>query len=66
MPYNDRMPVLLGANEYDRWLHGTIQDVIGFQFRPPLDDARTVIEHTDDLWRSGNPPASGMPQRALL
>jgi putative SOS response-associated peptidase YedK len=66
MPYNDRMPVLLAADEYNRWLHGSIQDVIAFQFRPPLADARMVIEHTDDRWRSRSAPPSGKPQLALL
>lgn len=66
MPYNDRMPVLLAQKEYDRWLHGSIQDVIAFQFRPPLAGARTVVEHTDDRWRSDAPPPSGKPQLALL
>ncbi|MBN8814519.1 MAG: SOS response-associated peptidase family protein [Sphingomonas sp.] len=65
-PYNDRQPALLGQHEYERWLHGTIQDVIAFQFRPPLPTGRTIIEHTDDRWRSGKPPASGKTQVALL
>ncbi len=66
IPYNDRMPVLLAPQEYDRWLRGSIQDVLEFQFRAPLEDARTIIEHTEDLWRSGSPPPSGRPQLALL
>ena len=66
MPCNDRMPVLLARHEYELWLHGTIKDVICFQFRPPIAAARTVVEHTDDRWRSGSPPPSGRPQRALL
>jgi len=65
-PYNDRMPVLLDPHEYDRWLHGSIQDVIGFQFRAPLAAERTKVLHTDDLWRSGKLPASMQPQLALL
>lgn len=66
MRYNDRMPVLLGPDEYERWLHGSIQDVIGFQFRAPMAPARTIVEHTDDRWRSGSPPPSRRPQLALL
>lgn len=66
MPHNDRMPVLLAASEYDRWLNSSIQDVIGFQFRPPIASSRMVVEHTDDRWRSGSPPPSGKPQLALL
>ena len=66
MPYNDRMPVLLAQKEYDRWLHGSIQHVIAFQFRPPLPASRMIVEHTDDRWRSHALPPSGKPQLALL
>lgn len=41
-PYNDRMPALLIADEYERWLHGSIQDVIDFQFRPPIAAVRII------------------------
>ena len=56
MPYNDRMPVLLGKNEYSRWLRGSISDVIEFQFRPPMAAERIEVTHTDDRWRSGAVP----------
>ncbi len=65
-PYNDRMPVLLGAGEQDRWLHGTIQDVIAFQFRLPIAAERMKIEHSGHLWRSGELPPGLQPQRALF
>jgi len=66
MPYNDRMPVLLGRDEYDRWLHGSIQDVIGFQFRTPMPAERMTILNTEDRWKSGKLPPSMQPQFALL
>ncbi len=66
MPYNDRMPVLIEPHEYERWLHGTIKDVLGFQFRAPPPPARFTIEHTDDLWRSGKLPPTAQPQASLL
>jgi putative SOS response-associated peptidase YedK len=53
---NERMPVLLAPDEYDRWLHGSISDVIGFQFREPVAAERMVVTRTDDLWRSGGLP----------
>ena len=56
MPYNDRMPVLLAPDEYARWLQGGIEDVIAFQFRPPLAADRITILHTEDRWRSGTVP----------
>lgn len=56
MPYNDRMPVLLGQHEYERWLHGSISDVIEFQFRPPIAVDRMTVTHTEDRWRSGAVP----------
>ena len=55
-PTNDRMPVLLEPGEHERWLHGSIEDVIGFQFRPPFSAHRMIVQRTDDLWRSGAPP----------
>lgn len=58
-PANDRMPVLLEPHEHDRWLHGSIQDVIGFQFRPPIAADRMDVIHTDDAWRGGGPPPEG-------
>ena len=66
MPYNDRMPVLLEPADYARWLHGSIQDVIAFQFAAPMAAQRMTLEHTEDRWRSGKPPASMTPQMALL
>jgi len=68
MPFNDRMPVLLAPDEYSRWLHGGIEDVIGFQFiRPPPAAARVDVLHTDDLWRSGKvPDFAARSQMALL
>ena len=49
---NERMPALLDPGEYDWWLRGTIQDVIGFQFRPPVAAERMVVTRTNDAWRS--------------
>ena len=50
---NERMPVLLAPGEFDAWLHGSISDVIGFQFREPFPAERMEVTKTDDLWRSG-------------
>lgn len=67
MPYNDRMPVLLEPHQYERWLHGTIQDVIALQLiDPPMPSERFTVEDTDDLWRSGKLPPSAQPQASLL
>jgi len=49
-PLNDRSPIILAPDEYDRWLTASIQDVIGFQFRAPFPAARMAMERTDDLW----------------
>ena len=68
-PTNDRMPVLLEPSEYDRWLHGSIQDVIQFQYRAPIEAPRMVVEPTEDRWRSGKgPPRPEVqsPQLALI
>ena len=65
-PYNDRMPVLLTSDEYDRWLRASIQDVIGFQFRQPIAAERMTILNTQDRWKSGKLPTSLRPQMALF
>ena len=65
-PTNDRMPVLLDPHDCDRWLHGSIEDVIGFQFRPPFSAERFKVEKTEDLWNSGKRPPSADKQMALL
>jgi hypothetical protein len=48
-----------------RWLHGSIEDVIRFKFRPPVAAARMLVERTDDLWRSHGlptwPPQCSLP-----
>ncbi|MCQ1839148.1 SOS response-associated peptidase family protein [Neorhizobium galegae] len=62
-PFNDRMPVLLKPDEYDRWLHGSIQDVIAFQFREPMPSEDFEILHTRDRWQSGIPPGNAFPRR---
>lgn len=59
-PTNDRMPVLLEQDEIDAWLHGTIQDVIRFQFRPPFAADRMEVIHTDEVWRGGGPPPASI------
>lgn len=65
-PTNDRMPVLLDPQDHDRWLNGSIRDVIGFQFGQPFAAGRFLIEATEDAWRSGKLPATAHPQLALL
>lgn len=60
-PTNDRMPVLLDPQDYDRWLNGSIEDVIGFQFRPPFPAERMVVERTTGRWRSDTLPSTQMP-----
>lgn len=65
-PFNDRMPVLLDAGEWDRWFRGSIQDVIAFQFREPRPSEDFDILQTRDLWRSGVPPLQAMKARASL
>ncbi|HYH70402.1 MAG TPA: SOS response-associated peptidase family protein [Methyloceanibacter sp.] len=48
-PVHDRMPVLLHEEDYDRWLHGSLEDVIEFQERC-FPDELTAIERTADPW----------------
>lgn len=62
-PFNDRMPVLLDAGEWDRWFRGSIQDVIAFQFREPRPSEDFDVLQTRDPWRSGIPPSQAMKAR---
>ncbi|MFA5964963.1 MAG: SOS response-associated peptidase family protein [Sphingomonas sp.] len=53
-PVHDRMPVLLHRDEYDQWLHGGLDDVIGFKERC-FPDALIVMERTTEPWRKRQP-----------
>lgn len=48
-PVHDRMPVLLHADEYDRWLNGSFDDLIGFQERC-FPDALIATDRTSEPW----------------
>lgn len=48
-PIHDRMPVLLMPHEYDQWLHGTFDDVMGFQKRC-FPDALIEMTRTSEPW----------------
>jgi len=48
-PVHDRMPVLLMPDEYDRWLNGSFDDLLGFQNRCFPDDL-IEMRRTDELW----------------
>lgn len=48
-PLNPRMPVLLDPEDHERWLHGSIEDVIHLQFRP-FPAERLARKQTDELW----------------
>jgi putative SOS response-associated peptidase YedK len=63
-PLNDRMPVLLKPDEYDRWLHADIQEVIRFQFREPPPSENFDVLETRDRWQSGVPPQQSIPKKS--
>lgn len=48
-PVHNRMPVLLYADEWDAWLHGSLDDVVALQSRC-FPDELTGIERTSDPW----------------
>lgn len=48
-PVHNRMPVLLHEEDYDRWLRGSLEDVIAFQERC-FPDEMTGMERTPDPW----------------
>lgn len=48
-PVHNRMPVLLHADEYDRWLEGSFEEALAFQDRCYPDEL-IEMERTSDLW----------------
>jgi len=56
-PVHDRMPVLLHADEWERWLHGSYDDALTFQARC-FPDNLIAMERTDELWVKRKPAAA--------
>lgn len=54
-PVHNRMPVLLMPDDYDRWLHGDIEDVLAFRDRCFPNDL-IEMERTGELWNRKNCP----------
>lgn len=48
-PVHERMPVLLHEEDYDVWLRGSLDDVMGFQWRC-FPDELIAMERTSDPW----------------
>ena len=48
-PVHDRMPVLLHADEHDRWLNGSFEDALSFQLRC-FPDELIRMDRTQELW----------------
>ena len=48
-PVHNRMPVLLYAEDYEQWLHGSLDDAIALQSRCFPDELITM-NRTADLW----------------
>jgi len=55
-PVHDRMPVLLHADEYEQWMHGSLDDLVAFQKRT-FPAALMLMERTSDLWVAKKPSA---------
>lgn len=65
MHYNERMPVLLHADEWEHWLTCSIQDVIAIQYRTyPADNLG--ITPTDEAWIPRNAAPMRAPEPQLL
>lgn len=60
-PVHNRMPVLLMPEDYDRWLHGSLDDVTAFQDRRFPNDL-IEMERTQDPWNR----KPGAPQEPTL
>ncbi|MGF7150096.1 putative SOS response-associated peptidase YedK [Sphingomonas zeicaulis] len=55
-PIHDRMPVLLLPDEYDRWLNGSLEDLVALQQRC-FPDELIAITRTSERWNA--PRAAG-------
>lgn len=55
-PVHDRMPVLLMPDEWDRWMHGSFEDVLAFQNRCFPDDL-IEMRRTSEPWLKRSKPA---------
>lgn len=60
-PVHDRMPVLLHPDEYDQWLHGSLDDVIAFRDRC-FPDELIQMNRTDELWSRRRPAQTILDQ----
>lgn len=54
IPIHDRMPVLLHPDEYERWLHGSFDDLVSLQQRA-FPDELVEITRTSELWVKRTP-----------
>ena len=54
-PVHNRMPVLLQPDNYEQWLHGSLNDIVSLQDRCFPDELIT-IERTSDLWINRSVP----------
>lgn len=61
-PVHDRMPALLHRDDHDRWLHGSFDEIVGFQERCFPDDL-IVVDRTSEPWRK---PVATAAQPGLL
>jgi len=64
-PVHDRMPVLLHADEYDRWLHGSFDDAVSFQNRCFPDELIEMVR-TSEPWVQRRAPSPPQPEATLL
>jgi putative SOS response-associated peptidase YedK len=55
-PVHNRMPVLLQTDDYEQWLHGSLDDAVSLQDRCFSDELITM-ERTSDLWINRSVPA---------
>jgi len=55
---HDRMPVLLFRDDWDRWLHGTVDDVLALRDRP-FPDELIRFDRTSEPWAARRVKAAG-------
>jgi putative SOS response-associated peptidase YedK len=57
-PVHNRMPVLLHEEDQDRWLHGTLDDVLDLQARC-FPDETMAMDRTSETWRRAGTAVAG-------
>jgi putative SOS response-associated peptidase YedK len=60
-PINDRMPVIIAAEDYDRWLDSDFHDTQQLQCMQPFPPGEMILTPEENRARSGQRPEGQQP-----